>query len=555
MATDNQSPAAGNTKLGGPELPKPVRTDVTLRRAATQPTDDQALWAAIRNRTNAIGFPRYAQFINRLLCAGQDNGPPANWKNGADLSNAGDIGSPSISDRLTDLANRPSIYGGDAYQLLKLATQAFLLFECGVVIRPPRKEVTGMHESISLHKPDELDRDESASTFELAQNELVAYLTRDIGFGGAERLPYLKRIASTLLAGDSQEKSSPYCNAVLQHRLSCPSMIELIWSYWHEQGMLVQTINTIALRFQNRRNGQRDPLVNLELDPLRPLNNLMWGYLQDEPNRLTVMRRAYEYDHQYGLVIQGKAVAELASVDSRSKFIEAFHNLLHRTAAFYQEDADTTIVSDGFPLLNALKEVHMVLAEGAHNQFGDLPWTARAEMLTTQWLLARPELREFLRGRAMVPYREAWMGQVDTMKRMQGWSDVGINHFRDLGTFGEQLLLSVRYGDWIAIDNQEHARNWARSWKPEVQSYIHSYLAVTGVDLAADITDTRDAAVRYMQPSTLLHNRIAAQQGSSSVRFGAAQPELLAAPQMPALTMPAAPGAARPRLLTRRLGN
>ena len=58
------------------------------------------------------------------------------------------------------------------------------------------------------------------------------------------------------------------------------------------------------------------------------------------------------------------------------------------------------MIADGFPLLNALKEVHLLLAEGAHNQFGDLPWTARVEMLIQQWLLARPEMREFLQGRA-----------------------------------------------------------------------------------------------------------------------------------------------------------
>ena len=100
-------------------------------------------------------------------------------------------------------------------------------------------------------------------------------------------------------------------------------------------------------------------------------------------------------------------------------------------------------------MLNALKETHLLLAEGAHNQFGDLPWTARVEMLIQEWLLARTEMRDFLQSRLMVPYQEGWMGQVDTMKKLQGWSDVTVTHFRDLGVFGEQLLLSVRYGDWI----------------------------------------------------------------------------------------------------------
>ena len=62
-------------------------------------------------------------------------------------------------------------------------------------------------------------------------------------------------------------------------------------------------------------------------------------------------------------------------------------------------------------MLNALKDLHLILAEGAHNQYGDLPWTARVEMLIEQWLLARPEMREFLGGRAMVPIPSAGWGR------------------------------------------------------------------------------------------------------------------------------------------------
>ena len=57
------------------------------------------------------------------------------------------------------------------------------------------------------------------------------------------------------------------------------------------------------------------------------------------------------------------------------------HTCCNLSALFYKEDDDTTVIADGFPLLNALKETHLLLAEGAHNQFGDLPWTARHEML------------------------------------------------------------------------------------------------------------------------------------------------------------------------------
>jgi hypothetical protein len=271
-------------------------------------------------------------------------------------------------------------------------------------------------------------------------------------------------------------------------------------------------MNAISLRFQNKRGlGRgRDPLGALEIDPLRPLNNLMWGYIQDERDRLTVARRTYEYDHHYGLRLLGRAVPKLRSADSRSKFIEGFHALLHKASVFYQEDSDTTVIADGFPLLNALREVHVLLAEGAHNQYGDLPWTARVEMLMEQWMLARPEMRDFLRGRAMVPYQEPWMGQVDTMKKLQGWSDTSVTHFRNLAVDGEQLLLSVRFDDWIDINDQDHARNWARYWRPEVQRYIHSYRAVTGVDLSAG--DSRHERIDATLPAVHLQRRLAAQR-------------------------------------------
>jgi len=38
---------------------------------------------------------------------------------------------------------------------------------------------------------------------------------------------------------------------------------------------------------------------------------------------------------------------------------------------------------------------------------------------------------------------------------------------------------------------------------------------VTGVDLTADTADTRDAAIRFIQPSTLLQRRLSSQQADS----------------------------------------
>jgi hypothetical protein len=491
------------------------RTNVMLQPRAVE-TDDQALWVAIQNRTEAINFDHYSDFIDRLLCHGRTDLDRDRWLSACKSEHgetgersASQFGSPHISTQREELERRPDIYGVDAYHLLKLATRAFLTFEAGVVIKDRRLD--DRLETPDNHRRVDEDRLYRTASIQELEQELEHYLRRGAS-GDGRALPYLKLIIKNLITLREPKEVMPYCEGILLHRFHCPSMLELIWSYWLEEGMLVQTMNAIALRFQNKRSSRNDPLANFELDPLRPLNNLLWGFVQDEFNRLTVSRRAYEYEHEYGLSLLGKAIPRLRAADRRSKFIEAFHNLLYRAWIFFREDQDTTVISDAFPLLTALKDVHVILAEGAQNQFGDLPWTAREEMLMMQWLLARPEMKEFLRGRYMVPYEEPWMGAVDAMKKLQGWSDVTETQFRYLAVYGERILLSIRYGNWIKQNDQEHAKNWARFFKPDIQSYIYAYQAVTGVDLTAEISDSRQARERYLQPSTLLQRQLSAQQ-------------------------------------------
>jgi hypothetical protein len=466
-------------KVGARPISRFDTVKVALQRSSAIRTPDQILWSLIRDRTTALSFTGggYKQFIDKVLC------DPNSATN------------PLVRQRLAgpvhDLGTHA--YGMGGYELLKTATEVFLLIECGVAIDKtfegagfnPDSEAARLGEKVSV-------------------TELRNRLTRYFHSG---RLPYLDRVINAAFPNGRTDVDSIFCPDALTSRVSAPCLLELIWSYWHEEGMLVQTMNAISRRFQNvRAPGDRDPLAHLEIDPLRPLNNLLWGYIQDEQNLLTVKRRAYEYDHHYGLTTYGKAIPPLRPADSRSKFLEGFHNLLHLTSLFYKEDNDTTVIADGFPLLNALREVHLLLAQGAHNQFGDLPWTARAEMLMQQWLLSQPQMREFLQSRPMVPYKEPWMGQVDTMKTLQGWSDVTVTHFRDLGTYGEQILLSIRYGDWIDINDEESAKNWARYWRPEIQSYIHAYRTVTGIDLSNPDT------VDYAMPAVHLRRRLAMQR-------------------------------------------
>jgi hypothetical protein len=465
-------------------------------RTVVAESRELGLSLAIREATEDISFNRYQDFINEVLCPERHTG------------------NVSANDRnlvKTTAALRGTPFAGiDAYQTLKVATEVFLTLHTHVLNDPALFDAEDVEEYNARH-----DRRSSVRGL---RRLWTNYLEEVNGTGPKTKtLPYLAVIRrklgdqSIVLHDPAAQDLVHLCDGIQQAKLARPCFLELIWSYWHEEGMLVQTLNAIALRFQNQRTSARDPLANLDIDPLRPLSNLLWGYVQDEQHRLTVARRAYEYDHHYGISLHGKAVPALRSADSRSKFLEAFHNLLTACITFYKQDDNKMIIADSFPVLNALEEVHLLLAEGAHNQYGDLPSTARIEMLLQMYLLARPEMREFLTGRTMTPYLEPWMERVDAMKKLQNWTDVTVTYFSDLARFGEQLLLSIRYGNWSQVHQTDAATNWARDWRGEVKQYIHAYRAVTGVDLAPEAVGPQ-IADRDLPPSVHLRRRLEIQQ-------------------------------------------
>lgn len=474
--------------VGGPG--RPARNQ--MKRASIPETPDTALWFKIRRATLDLGWEKYSRFVDDALCADPVTGLPRDGK----------IRDSRISLPFPDI---------DAYRFLKAATEVFMMVHCDTFDRVlPQGEGErdadldyGERRLGTRYTPDEIE------------GAWATYLAPDVGApqDTPSMLPYLALIRSKLqdvpLVGDADgrdySRATGACAGILRRKLTSPCLLELIWSYWHEEGMLVQSMNAVTRRFQNVRTpGDRDPLATLEIDPLRPLGNVLWGYIQDEQHRLTVLRRAYEYDHHYGLKLVGKAVQGLTGADSRTRFLEAFHGLLNLCTIFYKEDDDTTVIADGFPILNALRDVHVLLSQGAHNQYGDLPWTARQEMLMQQWILARPEFREFLPTRIMVAYPEKWMDRVDAVKSLMGWTDASVLHFRELAIYGERILLGGRFNHWTEIDEPEAAANWARFWRPDVQGYIHAYRAVTGVDLAERAEAT--------MPSALLRTRLAAQR-------------------------------------------
>ena len=422
-----------------PEVPD---TKVSLVSAEPPLSEDQILWTFISQITTMLRFEEFDEYIRPQMKGN------TKW------------------------------YGTEAYRLLRKAADKFV----GIAADP----------IAASRKP--------RFKYELTEGTAQAGIARS--YVSSERAdldekPFTLAIGRKLLAaggGSAHHLGFPLPNV---------PFVELIWNYWHEEAMLVQSLNHILARFQNRRLGNgRDTLGRLDLNPLLPLRNLLWGFVDDERRRLTVRRRAAEYEYQYGLRLLGRAVPHQSTVvERRTQFLEAFHGLLHACHGYYKERDDLTVEADAFPLLSSLREVHLVLARGAHNQFADLPVTARAEMLTMQWILAQKEMREFLGGPTMVPYEEQWMDRVDTMKQLNGWSDASVTHFFELAVTGEQVLLSIRHGRWNESGRvRDDAANWALTWRDEIQRYIHAYRAVTGADLATTIDAT--------MPSTLLADRL-----------------------------------------------
>lgn len=434
------------------------RVSVTLNRAGVDPTPDMALWSAIRSSSQALSFDNYARFMDLVMCG--DDGYAAAKSTRKELKRA-------VRRTSTPFPNV------DRYRVLRAATEVFLMINCGV--RDAAGDVEGWEE----------------------------YL-QDVPTGDGRvvrSLPYLALVRAKLgdvpVVGldDEDGAAARACYGILTEKLENPCFLELIYSYWMDEAYLNHTINAICWRFQNRSlvRGRPDALAALEIDPLRPLSNYIWARIADSVNRTTTERRAFEYSHQYGVDLAAKPGRPDFGVDSQRQFIASFHHLLKTCTEFFIDDDDMTRVADGFAILHALKETHLHLSRGAHNQYGDVAWLARFENYIDQWLLARPEFSSFLPSRTMVVMQEPWMDRVDAMKKLQGWSDASVLHFRDLAVFGEQLLLGIRFGNWTSAVDPAQAANWARAWRAEIRQYIHSYRAVTGVDLTARADGTPPA--------------------------------------------------------------
>jgi hypothetical protein len=464
-------------------LEKPL----TVKIATNSPPRDvpsHALWQIIAQAGRDLSFKQYSDFLNGVVKIDED-AYAARIDRG-----------PKEPPRVSPLQTL------DAYEILRMAT-TFWMLQQSAEITPSRfiplpgdGGAGGKGRIASSSFSNEELRELRRAYYKDLQGEAGALVHRSV-------LPYIDRVFERLDRAPFKEfQDRPFSYGVLPSRLTRHLGIELIWSYWMEEGGIVQTMNAILHRFQNRRAPYaRDPLANLTTAPLQALSNVLWGLAQSESDRLSVVRRAYEYMSQYGFRIYGRAVPDLDAVDVRTRFVGAFHDLLQVASRFYRDSDDTTVQADAFPLLRALQDVHFVLSEGMHNQYGGLTWQARLEMLAMQWVLAQEEIRDFLQTRAMVPYPEDWMGPVDAMRRLQGWGGASIVHYAELATVGERILLSIRFDDWNDPSRtSDVAAAWAIAHRDAVSKYIHAYRTVTGVDVTTDAVSVQGVPPNVVEP-------------------------------------------------------
>ncbi len=347
---------------------------------------------------------------------------------------------------------------------------------------------------------------QGAHALDILRYATELYVLREGGFdaGTIPEDPAPAPVPRLLQSGDNDLRP----NLRPARRAYC---VELLASYWDEEAPVAMTWKAICLRFQNRRHPRlRDPLANLDVHPLRPLSALIWSYVGSERDWLTPQRRNLEYQYAYGIGLSGSAVSAADAVVRRNSFLPAFHALLRVCAQYYRDASNTMVIPEVRPLLDALREVRRYLVDGMHNQYGQLPWQAKVEMLMMKYLLSQAEVGQFLPTPPLTTNPD-WIGRIDAMRRLQGWGDTSARHFESLSRDGELLLLSIRFGPWatgVPNDSEANARYWVSAFREEIQEYIHAYRAVTGVDLSSA------AELDTQMPSVHLQRRRALQAGA-----------------------------------------
>ena len=302
-----------------------------MERTDTPFTPDKWLWRAIDGRCR----------VNRLWAL------PGVHPRRVPIARSR-ILSGEFSRKLGEMGAR----GVGAYRTLRNYTELFVLLGCGPLA--DGKSPTTEPACASLARGGQ-----TQSREEIEEGLRKKYLVDN------DQLPYVDRVVRAANSGIGLDGEA--LDQMRRRMFRRPLFLEL----WHdmclEHGMLMRTMDAVCARFQNIYNrGENDGLASYEISPLWPLGDLLWDWINHEPERLNATRRAQEHQHQYGTEPDRNAFG-VRVADARSTFPNAFMRLLTLCEEFYWEDSQTTVIADAFPVRIALRDVHQILAMGAGN--------------------------------------------------------------------------------------------------------------------------------------------------------------------------------------------
>ena len=102
-----------------------IRTTTSLTRTETEFTEDVAFWTGIRNSTDALSFNTYLRFMDYIFCGGQL--PREGFEARRFPAKNEEYRQNLIKKRVLPFTD------SDAYRVVKAATEAFVMVNCGVL--------------------------------------------------------------------------------------------------------------------------------------------------------------------------------------------------------------------------------------------------------------------------------------------------------------------------------------------------------------------------------------------------------------------------------------
>ena len=217
----------------------------------------------------------------------------------------------------------------DRYRVLKAATEVFLMTHCGVDL-DDFSRVDLDEESRRLNRtvtPGDLEA------------QMRDYLDRVAAGDGEflDVLPYLglirRQLGDVAIVGvdEDEGEATEICSGILAEKLQHPCFLELLRDYWLDEGRpraRDQRHHAGGSRTGRPARGgaTRWPAWTSTRCARSTTCSGAWSRTSSTGSRR--VRRAYEYDHEYGLALASRPGPPVRGADSRSRFMEAFHNLL-----------------------------------------------------------------------------------------------------------------------------------------------------------------------------------------------------------------------------------